>query len=53
MVNGTAVKSKLSDGALVFTSGMISYTIQGDPRLQHENSWFDSDARTTGPIRRQ
>lgn len=53
MVNGTAVKSKLSDGALIFTSGMISYTIQGDPRLQHENSWFDSDARTTGPIRRQ
>ncbi|MCP9827353.1 hypothetical protein KBZ19_02465 [Synechococcus sp. L2F] len=53
MVNGSAVKSKLSDGALVFTSGRITYTIQGDPRLQHESSWFNSDARTTGPIRRQ
>jgi hypothetical protein len=53
MVNGKSVASKLSDGALVFKTGFITYTIQGDPRLTNENSWFDSDAQTTGPIRRQ
>ncbi|MEA5392134.1 hypothetical protein VB738_12780 [Cyanobium gracile UHCC 0139] len=53
VVNGKSVASKLSDGALVFKSGFITYTIQGDPRLKNENSWFDSDAQTTGPIRRQ
>lgn len=52
-VNGKAVTGKLSDGALVFKVGFITYTIQGDPRLSHENSWFDSDAQTTGPIRRK
>jgi hypothetical protein len=52
-VNGKAVAGKLSDGALVFKSGFISYNLQGDPRLTNENSWFDSDAQTTGPIRRK
>lgn len=52
-VNGKAVPAKRSDGALVFKVGTITYTIQGDPRLAHENSWFDSDAQTTGPIRRK
>ncbi len=53
MVNGKSVSSKLTDGALMFKVGFITYTIQGDPRLTNENSWFDSDAQTTGPIRRQ
>jgi hypothetical protein len=52
-VNGKAVTAKRSDGALVFKVGTISYTLQGDPRLSHENSWFDADAQTTGPIRRK
>lgn len=53
VVNGKSVASKLSDGALVFKSGFITYTIQGDPRITNESSWFDADAKTTGPIRRQ
>jgi 3-hydroxyacyl-CoA dehydrogenase len=52
-VNGKAVTAKRSDGALVFKVGRITYTIQGDPRLTNENSWFDADAQTTGPIRRK
>lgn len=52
-VNGKSVTAKRSDGALVFKVGTITYTIQGDPRLANENSWFDSDAQTTGPIRRK
>ncbi len=52
-VNGKAVTARRSDGALVFKAGFITYTIQGDPRLSNENSWFDSDAKTTGPIRRK
>ncbi len=52
VVDGKPVAGKLSDGALVFKAGLITYTIQGDPRLAHENSWFDSDAQTTGPIKR-
>ncbi|WP_323357605.1 hypothetical protein [Cyanobium gracile] len=53
VVNGKSVASKLSDGALVFKTGFITFTIQGDPRIADESSWFDSDARTKGPIRRQ
>lgn len=52
-VNGKAAAGKLSDGALVFKAGFITYTIQGDPRIQNESSWNDSDAKTKGPIRRQ
>ena len=52
VVDGKPVAGKLSDGALVFKVGLITYTIQGDPRLAQENSWFDSDAQTTGPIKR-
>ncbi|CAK6690456.1 MULTISPECIES: hypothetical protein [unclassified Synechococcus] len=52
-VNGKLVASKLSDGALVFKTGFITFTIQGDPRIANESSWFDSDAKTTGPIRRK
>ena len=52
LVDGKPVAGKLSDGALVFKTGFITYTIQGDPRLAQENSWFDSDAQTTGPIKR-
>ncbi len=50
-VDGKTVSAKRSDGALVFKAGTITYTLQGDPRLTNENRWFDSDARTTGPIR--
>ncbi|WP_297802044.1 hypothetical protein [Arenimonas sp. GDDSR-1] len=52
-VNGKPVAAKLSDGALVFKVGFITYTIQGDPRIQNESSWYDSDAQNKGPIRRQ
>jgi len=52
-VNGKSVASKLSDGALVFKVGFITYTIQGDPRVVNESSWTDFDAKTTGPIRRK
>lgn len=52
-VNGKAVTAKRSDGALMFKVGTITYNIQGDPRLPNENTWFDSDAQTTGPIRRK
>jgi hypothetical protein len=52
-VNGKPATGKLSDGALVFKVGFITYTIQGDPRVQNESSWYDSDAKTKGPIRRQ
>jgi hypothetical protein len=49
-VSGKKVKAKRSDGALVFRDGKITYTIQGDRRLKNEDSWFDSDAGTKGPI---
>lgn len=52
-VNGKAVASKLSDGALIFRVGFVTYTIQGDPRIVKESRWFDSDAQTSGPIRRK
>lgn len=52
-VNGKPVAAKLSDGALVFKVGFVTYTIQGDPRIQNESSWYDSDAKNKGPIRRQ
>ena len=52
-VNGKPVAGRLSDGALVFKVGFITYTIQGDPRIQNESSWYDSDAKNKGPIRRQ
>lgn len=49
-VNGKTVKAKRSDGALVFKQGFITYTIQGDRRLKGEDTWSDSDAKTTGKI---
>ncbi len=49
-VNGKRVKAKRSDGALVFKQGFITYTIQGDRRLQGEDYWSDADAKTKGPI---
>jgi hypothetical protein len=49
-VDGKQVQAKRSDGALVFKSGMITYTIQGDRRLKGEDTWRDNDAGTTGPI---
>jgi len=53
VVDGKAVSSKLSDGGLVFRVGFVTYTIQGDPRIVNESRWFDSDAQTSGPIRRK
>ncbi len=49
-VNGKPVKAKRSDGALVFKDKFITYTIQGDRRLKGEDTWYDSDAQTRGPI---
>ncbi|MCB1822905.1 MAG: hypothetical protein KDI73_15195, partial [Candidatus Competibacteraceae bacterium] len=49
-VNGKAVDAKRSDGALVFTQGFITYTIQGDRSLKDEDHWYSSDAGTKGPI---
>lgn len=49
-VNGKKVKAKRSDGALVFRSGKVTYTIQGDRRLKGEDTWTDGDAGTKGLI---
>ena len=49
-VNGKKVKAKRSDGGLVFRTGKITYTIQGDRRLVGEDYWVDSDAGSKGPI---
>lgn len=49
-VNGKPVKAKRSDGALVFKDKFITYTIQGDRRLTGEDTWYDADAQTRGPI---
>jgi hypothetical protein len=49
-VNGRKVAAKRSDGELVFRDRKITYTIQGDRRLQGEDVWADFDAGTKGPI---
>lgn len=49
-INGKPVKAKRSDGALVFKDKFITYTIQGDRRLTGEDTWYDADAQTRGPI---
>jgi hypothetical protein len=49
-VNGKVVKAKRSDGALVLKDKFITYTIQGDRRLKGEDTWYDSDAQSRGPI---
>lgn len=49
-VNGKQVKAKRSDGGLAFKTGTISFRIQGDRRLQGEDTWTDSDAGTKGKI---
>jgi hypothetical protein len=49
-VNGKAAKARRSDGALVFKQGFVTYTLQGDRRLKGEDTWSDSDAKTTGKI---
>ena len=50
LLNGKKVKAKRTDGALVFKSGFITFTIQGDRRLKDEDYWSDSEAGTKGPI---
>lgn len=52
-IDNKKTKARLSDGALVFKRGFITYTIQGDRRLANEDYWRDSDANTKGPIQRQ
>lgn len=49
-VNGKQVKAKRSDGGLAFKTGTLSFRIQGDRRLQGEDTWIDSDAGTKGKI---
>jgi hypothetical protein len=52
-VNGEPVASEMNGKALAFKMGTITFNILADPRLPNEDTWFDSDAQTTGPIRRQ
>lgn len=49
-VDGKRVNAKRTDGTLQFRQGKLSFTIQGDRRLQGEDYWTDSDAGTKGPI---
>lgn len=49
-INGKRVKARRADGALVFRQGQVTYTIQGDRRIQGEDTWFDHDAGTRGQI---
>lgn len=49
-VNNKRVKAKRTDGGLMFKDKTISYFIQGDRRLQGEDTWNDWDAKTSGPI---
>lgn len=49
-VNGKRVNAKRTDGTLQFHQGKLTFTIQGDRRLQNEDYWTDSDAGTKGPI---
>ncbi|QJI44363.1 hypothetical protein HKK52_26505 [Pseudomonas sp. ADAK2] len=49
-VNGKRVNAKRTDGTLQFRQGKITFTIQGDRRLQNQDYWMDSDAGTKGPI---
>ncbi|MVV47729.1 hypothetical protein EJA72_05625 [Pseudomonas sp. PB120] len=49
-VNGKRVNAKRTDGTLQFRQGKMTFTIQGDRRLQNEDFWTDSDAGTKGPI---
>ncbi|HEF4758637.1 TPA: hypothetical protein SAN82_001041 [Pseudomonas putida] len=49
-VNGKPVNAKRTDGTLQFHQGKLTFTIQGDRRLQNEDYWTDSDAGTKGPI---
>jgi len=49
-VNGKPVNAKRTDGTLQFHQGKITFTLQGDRRLQNEDYWTDSDAGTRGPI---
>jgi hypothetical protein len=49
-VSGKKVKARRTDGVLLFRDGTITFTIQGDRRLQDQDYWTDSDAGTRGPI---
>lgn len=49
-VNGKSVAAKRTDGTLQFHQGKLTFTIQGDRRLQNEDYWTDSAAGTKGPI---
>lgn len=49
-VNGKRVNAKRTDGTLQFRQGKITFTLQGDRRLQNQDYWTDSDAGTKGPI---
>lgn len=49
-VNGKRVNAQRTDGTLQFRQGKVTFTIQGDRRLQNEDYWTDSDAGTKGSI---
>ena len=50
-VSGKRVSAKRSDGALIFHKGSITYTLQGDRRLQGEDYWIDAKSGTRGLIK--
>lgn len=49
-VNGKRVNAKRADGGLLFKDGTMTFMIQGDRRLQGEDTWTDSKAGTSGTI---
>lgn len=50
-VNGKKVTAKKSDGGLVFKQGFIEYRLEGNAMHGNAGSWYDSDAKTSGPIK--
>ncbi len=52
-VNGKPIKARRSDGALVFKDKSITYIIQGDRRLQGEDTWKNWDTQSSGNIKNQ
>jgi hypothetical protein len=49
-VGGNQVKAARSGGALMFTQGVITYSLQVDRSSKGKDTWSDADAGSTGPI---
>ncbi|NKG36480.1 hypothetical protein [Acinetobacter johnsonii] len=52
-INGQKVKARRSDGGLVFKQGFVTFKLEGNPADRSASSWYDSDAQTSGPIRKK